>query len=147
MAVVVAVGGVVLGDVSAGGVGLNNPVGTFAELELFDMAAVVVEADSGGCVGTIPTIKALCGWGDLMSLVVTHVTGILNDSDLRWAVKGESWGVADGDVSWGRVVMAVVTVGSGGAPQSGGRKSGRFRRAIFVEGLECNMCNDSVLDD
>lgn len=115
MAVVVAVGGVVLGDVSAG---------VPAELELFDMAAVVVEADSGGCVGPIPTIKALCGWGDLMSLVVTHVTGILNDSDLRWAVKGESWGVADGDVSWGRVVMAVVTVGSGGAPQSGGRKSG-----------------------
>ena len=115
MAVVVAVGGVVLGDVSAG---------VPAELELFDMAAVVVEADSGGCVGPIPTIKALCGWGDLISLVVTHVTGILNDSDLRWAVKGESWGVADGDVSWGRVVMAVVTVGSGGAPQSGGRKSG-----------------------
>lgn len=79
MAVVVAVGGVVLGDVSAG---------VPAELELFDMAAVVVEADSGGCVGPIPTIKALCGWGDLMSLVVTHVTGILNDSDLRWAVKG-----------------------------------------------------------
>ena len=76
------------GVVPAGGCGLNNPSGTFADLELFDMAAVVVEADSGGCVGTIPTIKALCGWGGLMSLAVTHVTGILNDSDLRWAVKG-----------------------------------------------------------
>ena len=74
--------------VPAGGGGLNNPAGTLAELELFDMAAVVVEADSGGCVGTIPTIKALCGWGGLMSLAVTHVTGILSDSDLHWAVKG-----------------------------------------------------------
>ena len=33
------------------------------------MAAVVVEADSGGCIGTIPMINALCGWGDLMGLV------------------------------------------------------------------------------
>ena len=76
------------GVVPAGSGGLNNPLGTFTDLELFDMAAVVVEADSGGCVGTILTIKALCGWGGLMSLAVTHVTGILNDSDLRWAVKG-----------------------------------------------------------
>ena len=76
------------GVVPVGGGRLNNPLGTFKDLELFDMAAVVVEADSGGCVGTIPTIKALCGWGGLMSSAVTHVTGILNDSDLRWAVKG-----------------------------------------------------------
>ena len=76
------------GVVPVGGGGLNNPAGTGADLELFDMAAVVVEADSGGCVGTIPTIKALCGWGGLMSSAVTHVTGILNDSDLRWVVKG-----------------------------------------------------------
>ena len=76
------------GVVPVGGGGLNNPAGTGADLELFDMAAVVVEADSGGCVGTIPMIKALCGWGGLMSSAVTHVTGILNDSDLRWVVKG-----------------------------------------------------------
>lgn len=73
-------------DVVAGNAA--GPPGTFTDLELFDMAAVVVEADSGGCVGTIPTIKALCGWGGLMSSAVTHVTGILNDSDLRWVVKG-----------------------------------------------------------
>jgi len=88
LVVVVVAGTAAGGVVPVGGSGLNNPAGTGADLELFDMAAVVVEADSGGCVGTIPTIKALCGWGGLMSSAVTHVTGILNDSDLRWVVKG-----------------------------------------------------------